>query len=57
MIEVAAEDIKKGTKITRDMLIVKRPGYGIKPKYINLIVGRIAKIDIENNQWITWDMI
>ena len=54
---IAAEDIKKGTKITRNMLIVKRPGYGIKPKFINLLVGRIAKIDIENNQWITWEMV
>ena len=54
---IAARDIPKGTTITRDMLIIKRPSYGIKPKFLNLVVGRTAKIDIEYDQWITWDMI
>ena len=54
---IAARDIPKGTTITRDMLIIKRPSYGIKPKLINLVIGRKAKVDIEYDQWITWDMI
>lgn len=54
---IAATDIPKGTKITKNKLIIKRPGYGIKPKYIDIIVGREAKTDIKAEQWITWDMI
>ena len=54
---IAAKDIPKGTVINREMLIVKRPGYGIKPKFINLILGRRTKIDIQNDEWITWDML
>ena len=49
--------IPKGTKITRDMLIIKRPGYGIKPKFIDIVVGREAKKDIKEDEWITWDMV
>ncbi len=54
---IASQEIPKGTIITRDMLIVKRPGYGIKPKFISKIIGRKTKIDIEYDQWINWDMI
>lgn len=54
---IAAQDIPKGTEITREMLIIKRPSYGIKPKFLNIVIGRTAKVDIEYDQWITWDMV
>ena len=54
---IAAQDIKKGAKIERDWLIVKRPGYGIKPKYLEMVIGRTAKRDIKADEWITWDDI
>jgi N-acetylneuraminate synthase/N,N'-diacetyllegionaminate synthase len=53
----AKVNIPKGTKITKDMLIIKRPGYGIKPKFIDVVIGREAKKDIEEDEWITWEMI
>ncbi len=53
----AKVDIPKGTKITRDMLIIKRPGYGIKSKFVDIVIGREAKRDIREDEWITWDMI
>jgi sialic acid synthase SpsE len=46
-----------GEMITADMLVVKRPGFGILPASKSLVVGRIARRDIEADQWITWDMI
>jgi N,N'-diacetyllegionaminate synthase len=52
---IAAVDIKKGTKIKPDMLTIKRPGYGIKPKFLHKIIGNIAKNNIKADQWITWD--
>jgi len=54
---IAAVDIKKGTIITKEMLVVKRPGYGIKPKYIDTIIGRTTKKDIKADYWVTWDDI
>jgi len=43
---VVALPIKKGIKITSSMLAVKRPGYGLAPKYINKIIGHIARKDM-----------
>ena len=54
---IAAQDIPKGAKITRDKIVIKRPGYGIKPKFLDIVIGKEAKVDIEVEQWITWDMI
>ena len=50
----AKVDIPRGMKITKNMLVVKRPGYGIKPKFIDMVVGREAKNDINEDEWITW---
>jgi N,N'-diacetyllegionaminate synthase len=54
---VAAVRIPAGTAITRDMLTTKRPGYGIKPKDIDFLVGRMPRADIEVDDVVTWDMI
>lgn len=53
----AAVDIPAGSRITQDMITVKRPGYGIRPKFMHLVLGREAKTDIAADQWITWEMI
>ena len=53
----AKVDIQKGIKITKEMLVVKRPGYGIKPKFIDTVVGREAMKDIKEDEWITWEII
>jgi sialic acid synthase SpsE len=54
---IASKQIKKGLKITREMIIIKRPGYGIKPKFLKEVIGKTAKKDIEEDQWITWEDI
>lgn len=54
---VAAVLIHEGTRITRDMLTVKRPGFGVKPKFIDALVGRTATTTIEEDEVITWDMV
>lgn len=54
---VSAKKIKKGTKIKKEMLVCKRPGTGIAPKFLNIIVGKIAKKDIPEDTIISWEMI
>lgn len=54
---VAACDIPKGTVITKEMLTHKRPGTGIRPKYVDVIIGRSAVIDIQSDTTLTWEMI
>lgn len=54
---VASVAIPAGTRITREMLCVKRPGYGIKPRFIEAILGRVASVDIEHDDVIVWEML
>jgi pseudaminic acid synthase len=54
---IAAQAISKGTRIERSMIVIKRPGFGIRPKFIDLVVGRVAQIDIEEDSVLTWDML
>lgn len=53
---VAGCNISKGTKITREMIEVKRPGYGIQVKEMDKLIGKIAKADIEEDDILKWDM-
>jgi len=54
---VAAKNIKKGTEIREDMLVIKRPGTGIAPKYFNEILGKKAKKDIKKEFLINWEQL
>lgn len=53
----ARVDIPRGTVINEGMLAVLRPGIGLKPKYLEVVTGRIAQRDIKANEPITWDEI
>ena len=54
---VSKERIEKGSKITLEMLDVKRPGTGIQPKFLEAIIGKTAIKDISEDVPITWDDI
>ncbi|MCK4335611.1 MAG: N-acetylneuraminate synthase, partial [Candidatus Aenigmarchaeota archaeon] len=54
---IAKTNIPKGTIITKNMLVIKRPGTGIEPKDINKVIGKRIKKDIEKDNIIKWDNI
>lgn len=54
---IARADISKGTQLTQDMLIIKRPGYGIEPKFLDTIIGREVRMDIKKDEPITWHVV
>ena len=54
---VAAKDIKKGEKITSDMLTLKRPGTGINADRYAEIIGKLARVDICEDAVLQDDMI
>jgi sialic acid synthase SpsE len=54
---VAACTIPAGTAITRTMLTMKRPGHGILPKFVDTLVGRVARVDIDEDEVLTWEML
>lgn len=54
---VAKVNISKGTIITENMLDIKRPGTGIEPNFLNLIIGKKAKVNIKKDEIISMGMI
>ena len=51
------KDIKKGEVITDDHVKSIRPGFGLKPKYYEKVIGKNAKFDIEKGMPISFDLI
>ncbi len=45
-------NIKKGQKISKKMLDMKKPGTGINPLEIKTVLGRIAKVNIKKDKLI-----
>lgn len=54
---VTIKPIKKGELFTMDNIDIKRPGYGIAPKYFEEILGKTAKNDIEDDAILMWENI
>ena len=51
---VADITIKKGEKITLEMLRIKRPATGIQPKYLTKVIGKISKKRIPKDTPLQW---
>jgi N,N'-diacetyllegionaminate synthase len=54
---VARVEISEGTLITEEMLDIKRPGTGVEPKYMNKIIGAIARCRIEQDEPLTMNKL
>lgn len=54
---VAQKEIHIGETLTRDLLDIKRPGFGLEPKYLNVIIGRVAKKFIAKDEMITLESL
>ena len=53
----AVKDIKKGEEFNKDNIRIIRPGYGLKPKYLNKVLDNKATKDIERGTPLEWGMI
>ena len=54
---VANVEIKKGEIISKNSLVIKRPGHGIKPENLNKIIGKKAANNIRADEVITWEIV
>ena len=54
---VLTRDIKAGEIIRQEDLMPKRPGTGISPVYTDIVVGRKALRDLDEDTILTWEMI
>lgn len=51
------KDMKKGDIFSEDNMKSIRPANGLKPKYLNVILGRRAKRDIKKGTPLNWNMV
>ncbi len=51
---VANGSLPKGTRLTRELIAVKRPASGIEPRELEKAIGRSLARDLEDDEPITW---
>ncbi len=54
---VAGDNIPEDTILQKNILGIKRPGAGIKPKHLKKLIGKKTSRYIEKDELITWEMI
>jgi N-acetylneuraminate synthase/N,N'-diacetyllegionaminate synthase len=53
----SARDIRKGQILILEDFSVLRPGIGLKPKYLDELIGKTSRRDLAKNEPVTWDLI
>lgn len=51
------KDIKAGEMLTNENIRRIRPGFGLPPKYIDNVIGKVVKVDIERGTALAWEHI
>lgn len=54
---VAAADLPAGARLEERMIGVKRPGTGIAPRHLPLVLGRRLARDLRRDELLTWDVL
>ena len=49
--------LKKGHLITIQDIRRIRPGFGLKPKYFDDVVGKVLNSDVEPGDRVSWDLL
>lgn len=52
-----SEDIAQGTPLSLNNLKIVRPGHGLEPKYLDLVIGKKLKGDVAKGTALTWDLM
>jgi pseudaminic acid synthase len=53
----AVKDIRKGEKLTSENVRCIRPGYGLKPKHFDIVMGKIARKNISRGTPLEWNLL
>ena len=51
---VLCQDVKAGEIIGEEAVDIKRPGYGIAPKYLEQVIGRRAAHNLQKDDILSW---
>jgi len=52
-----AQDMKAGDLLTTENIKAIRPGYGLAPKYLPILLGKKVKKDVAKGTPVSWDLI
>ena len=50
-------DLKAGDVLTRENVRAIRPGLGLPPKYLEVVLGKTVKQDVLRGTALGWDLI
>jgi pseudaminic acid synthase len=53
----ASKDIKTGEILTKDNIKIIRPGFGLPPKYYNILMGKQVNRDIKRGTPLDWNLL
>jgi len=51
---IVSADLPAGHVLERSNLAIKRPGYGIEPKYFEQLIGKTINCNLEQDSVLTW---
>jgi pseudaminic acid synthase len=51
------KDMKKGESFTEENVRSIRPGFGLHPRYLEIVIGRLASCDIDRGTPLRWEYI
>lgn len=54
---VLTRSMKAGDVIHASDIMPKRPGTGISPRYTEIVIGRVVKMDLQEDTVLTWEMV
>lgn len=52
-----AQDLKAGDVLTKENLRAIRPGLGLPPKYLEIVLGKTVKQDVKRGTALTWELL
>ena len=52
-----AKDVAAGETFTPENLRIVRPGYGLAPKFYDMLIGRPASRDLKAGTPASWDIV
>lgn len=51
------KDMKQGEIFSHDNIRSIRPGFGLPPRYLNMVIGKRASRDVKRGTRLTWEMM
>lgn len=52
-----AEDLKEGDLLTKENIRAIRPGHGLAPKYLDVVIGKTIKKTVKKGTPLSWELL